>query len=85
MMRGKVINHYVERDGDREVHIIPSRGVFDVYYVKGYSCLTYMFGIPVYQANEDKYYDIGDAFRIAWNNFSIYEEMIEEEETSDEL
>lgn len=75
MFRGKVTNHYVERDGDREVHIIPSGGVLDVYYVKGDSCLSYMFGLPVYQPHENKYYDIDDAFQIAWNNFSIYEEM----------
>ena len=75
MFRGKVINHYVERYGDREVHIILNGGVYDVYFVKGDSSMSYMYGFPIYQSKEDKYYDLDDAFRIAWDNFSIYEEM----------
>lgn len=75
MMRGKVL-HYVERDGDREVHIIPDGGVFDVYYTKGRNCaLSYMFGLPHYQPSENRWYDLDDIFKIAWDNFSIYEEM----------
>ena len=76
MIRGTVL-HYVERDEDREVHIIPDEGVFDVYYVKDGSCLSYVFGLPRYQPCENKYYDIDDVFKIAWKNFSIYEEMFE--------
>ena len=79
MMRGTVL-HYVERDGDREVHIIPDGGVFDVYFVKGKNCsLSYMFGLPNYQPREDKYYDIDDVFQIAWGNFNLYEEMDNDE------
>ena len=67
--------HYVERDGDREVHIIPDGGIFNVYFVKGRDYpLSYRFGLPNYQPSENKYYDIDDAFRIAWDNFLIYEE-----------
>ena len=76
MMRGKVL-HYVERDGDREVHVIPDGGVCDVYYVKGDHCaMSYMFGLPNYQPAENKYYDLDDVFRIAWDNFKVYEEML---------
>lgn len=79
MIRGNVL-HYVERDGDREVHIIPDGGVYDVYFVKGENCsLTYMFGLPKYQPCENKHYDLEDAFRIAWSNFTIYEEMYDNE------
>lgn len=76
MMRGNML-HYVERDGEREVHIIPDGGVFDVYYVKEDSCLMYAFGLPNYQPCEDKYYTLEDAFEIAWTNFPEYEEMFD--------
>lgn len=80
MIRGNVL-HYVERDGEREVHIIPDGGVFDVYFVKGKNCcLSYMFGLPKHQPCENTDYDLEDAFRIAWANFSRYEEMIDDEE-----
>lgn len=76
----ETILHYVEREGEREVHIISNCGVFDVYFVKGEDCsLSYMFGLPTYQPSEGKYYDIDDVFRFAWKNFSVYEEMLDDE------
>lgn len=74
------MQHYVEMDEDREVHIISNCGIYEVYFVKGenYS-LLYMFGLPMYQPSEDKYYEIDEVFHIAWNNFSMYEEMLDNE------
>lgn len=79
-MRREMLTHYMERDEDREVHIIPDCDVFDVYYVKGKDCsLSYMFGLPNYQPCEDKHYGIDDIFQIAWNYFTVYEEMSDDE------
>ena len=79
MLREKVL-HYVERDGNREIHIIPDGSIFDVYFVKGENCsLSYMFGLPNFQPCEDKHYNLDEIFQIAWNNFSIYEEMFDDE------
>ena len=51
-----------------------------MYYVKGENCsLSYMFGLPNYQSCENKYYDLEEIFQIAWDNFSTYEEIRENE------
>lgn len=73
MINGKM-THYVSKDGERYVHIIPDGGIFDVYYQKDGYPMMYAFGLPNYQPSEDKFYDVEDVAKIAWTNFEDYEE-----------
>ena len=78
MIHGKM-THWVCKDGERYIHIIPDGGIFNVYYQKEGYPMMFAFGLPNYQPAEDKVYDVKDVLEIAWNNFDDYEDMFDEE------
>ena len=72
MMKGEM-EHYVQRDGKRTVHVIPWDGVFETYFQMDDYPMMYAFGTPQERPNGD-YYDLEDAFMFGWDNFDAYEE-----------
>lgn len=75
MMKGEM-EHYVQRDGERTVHVIPWDGVFGTYFQKDGYPMMYAFG-TVQEQPDGTIYDLEDAFMFGWDNFELYEDMFQ--------